>query len=144
MVENLRHIGVVVSNIEKFKNIFIKYLGLTNFTDFRDIDPRYISKLVGRDVKKIKICVFNLKNGDKIELLEYDGSEGIKRPPFMTGSSHIALTVKNIDDLFLKSKDFDVDFFSPPIKNPEQTVKLSYVCIGKEVNLELVELLSDK
>ena len=143
MVENLRHVGIVVSNIEKFKNIFINYLGITHVTDYDKIDSGYINTLVGSASENVKICVLKLRSGQKIELLEYNTACKINPTPYFVGSSHIALTVDDIENLYSKRKDFEVKFVAPPMKNPEGTVKLSYVCLGEEINLELVEILND-
>ena len=140
MVTEFRHTGIAVDNIEYFKNIFVNYLGIGNFTDFNNVDTRYINSLVGSDVNKVKICIFQLDDDSKIELLEYNVGRIENTRPFMSGIAHLSLSVSDIDDLYNKRELFDVSFVHPPMYNPEGTVKLSYAQLGGQINVELVEV----
>ena len=142
---DFRHIGLVVSEIEEIKNIFTNFLGLTNFKDVNEINKKYISELVKCDVRNIKICVFTLPDNSKIELLDY-GEKGNAKEIFSykVGVNHFALTMKNLDVLYYKRDQFDIEFVNAPMLNPEKTVKLAYVKIKNQFFVELVQILEHK
>ena len=62
--------------------------------------------------------------------------------PYSTGFTHVAMTVKDIDNLCEALKKEGVIFFAPPQRSADGKVKVTY-CRGPEgVLLELVEMLT--
>jgi catechol 2,3-dioxygenase-like lactoylglutathione lyase family enzyme len=141
VIENIRHTGFVVSDIEKCKNIFTKVFQLNDWKDFSKLDMAYIRTLVSTDSRKVKICVFSLPDGGKIELLEYSKNTKRKIKADEVGVNHIAFTVKNIDEIFDKRLESNLEFVSSPVFNPEKTVRVAYAKICDDFYVELVEEL---
>ena len=143
MVTEWRHVGIAVSDLDRYIRIFTEYLGIKSYKEFNDLNYAYLNRLVGSHSNKIRICVFDLPGGAKIELLQYDIKKKAETTPFFIGSAHIALTVNDLEDLYSRRDIYDVNFVNAPMYNPERSVKLSFANIRNELNLELVELLSD-
>ena len=143
MVTEWRHVGVAVSDLDRYIRVFTEYLGIKSYKEFTNLNYSYLNRLVGGHSNNIRICVFDLPGGAKIELLQYDFTKKVDTTPFFIGSAHIALTVNDLEDLYSRRDIYDVNFVHAPMYNPERSVKLSFANIGNELNLELVELLPD-
>jgi hypothetical protein len=141
---HLRHVGIVVSSIEKALPIFVDYLGMDIYEKFHDLKGEYIDKLTNVYGASLDIVILIAPDGNKYELLEY---KKIDRPKSMIyssrlGVSHFALTVTDLGDLYSRRDKFNAEFFSPPLISPNEKVKVAYVCFLNEVLVELVEVLN--
>jgi len=147
MAVALRHVGIVVSNLEEALKLYTNYLGC-ELKDFHpDIKGTYISELVGIQEAKMKIAILKTEDDNRIELIEYISNIGKRRTPVLSndiGASHFALTVKNIQNLFDDKKNFNIKFISPPLLSPNGFVKVAYAIILNECLIELVEVLDEK
>ena len=101
MIKNIRHTGIVVRNLEKALKF---YEGLGFLMLNREIEEGpYIEKIVG--MKNVIVETVKLKSpcGALLELLQYYSHPSYKnitrQKSNRLGCSHIALTVKNIDEL---------------------------------------------
>ncbi len=145
MVLNTRHTGFVVTDLENFIK-FYEGFGLSLVSRMVE-EGEYIDKLVGINGVKLEWAKLSLLDGSIVELLQYhthtdllnkiDGLQMSNR----LGCSHIALTVKNIDEA--------IEYICKSggtIKNsyqisPDGNVKVAY-CYDMEGNiLEIVENL---
>ena len=147
MAVALRHIGIVVSNLEEALTLYTNYLGC-ELKDFHpNVNGTYISELVGIQEAKMKIAILKTEDDNRIELIEYISNIGKSRNPVLSndiGASHIALTVKNIQNLYDDRKNFNIKFLSPPLIGPNGFVKVAYAIILNECLVELVEVLDEK
>ena len=139
---NIRHTGIVTSNIEKSIS-FYENFGFKIQKDMLESGD-YIdnfSDLSGVLVRTVKM---SLENGDMIELLNYKShpeKPDMSRKITQIGCSHIALTVPNLDNLYDKLLEQDVDFNSPPQYSPDGYAKVTF-CKDPDGSLvELVEVL---
>jgi len=142
MVLNIRHTGIVVSDMERSLKFYRDLLGfevkkdmvesgdyINNFSDLKDV--------VVRTVK------MSLENGDMVELLYYSSHP---KEPDMTrritqiGCSHIALTVNNLDETYERLKENDVKFNSPPQYSPDGFAKVTFC---KDPDGSLVEIVEE-
>ena len=145
MVLNTRHTGFVVLDLEKFIK-FYEGFGLKLISRMVE-QGHYIDNLVGLNNVKLEWAKLTLPDGSLIELLQYHThKELIKKNctfqmPNRLGCSHIALTVRNIDEAIEY-----ICLSGGSIKNQYQTspdgkVKVAY-CFDIEGNiLEIVENL---
>ena len=145
MVLNTRHTGFVVLDLEKFIKFYEGFGLKLNSRMIEEGD--YIDKLVGLKNVKLEWAKLSLSDGSLIELLQYHThTELVKKNeasqlPNRLGCSHIALTVRNIDEAI----DY-ICLSGGAIKNPYQIspdgkVKVAY-CFDMEGNiLEIVENL---
>ena len=145
MVLNTRHTGFVVLDLEKFIK-FYEGFGLKLISRIFE-EGDYIDKLVGLTNVKLEWAKLSLPDGSLIELLQYHThTELVKKSdafqlPNRLGCSHIALTVRNIDEAIEY-----ICLSGGAIKNtyqssPDGNVKVAY-CYDMEGNiLEIVENL---
>lgn len=147
MGNSLRHVGIVVSNLEKAIDIYQNFLGCEIVSKYDGLSGNYQDILVG--IKKVSMDVAILKTSDnnRIELLEYLSHPGKKRNPVLSndiGASHFSLTVQNIDSLYQTKEKFDVKFISRPQLSNNGYVKVAYVILMDECIVELVQVLNQK
>ena len=143
----LRHVGIVVSNLEKALKLYKDYLGCQLVGHYSGLSGEYQDKLVGIKDVKLNVTILKTQDNNRIELLEYENCNGKKRDPVLSndiGASHFALSVQNIDELYNKRNDYDVSFISKPLKSPDGFVKVAYVVLMSECIVELVEVLDAK
>jgi hypothetical protein len=144
MAVALRHIGIVVSNMEQALNIYEKLFGCEVVKILSEVKGNYISQLVGIPGALMKIAILKTKDNNRIELIEYLNITGKKRVPVISndiGASHFAITVVDIDKLYNQSADYSIHFLSPPLLSPDGYVKVAYAIIMEECLVEIVEVL---
>ena len=139
---NIRHTGIVVSDLEKSKNFYCNLLGfkvkkemdehgefIDNFSDLTDV--------------LVTTCKTTLENGDMVELLYYKShpeTPDMQRKITQIGCSHIALTVKNLDEVYDRLLSSGVEFNSPPQYSPDGKAKATFC---KDPDGSLVELVEE-
>ena len=142
----LRHIGIVVSNLDQALRIYCEFLGLEIKAQYANHSSEYLSRLVNIKEACIRVAILSLPDNNRIELIEYLSNRKKLRHPMMAndlGYSHFAITVTNITDLYNKSKHFDVRFLSEPLLNPDGSAKVAFAIIMNEYMVELVEVLNE-
>jgi len=141
-MKNIRHLGLVVSNIDKALEFYRDLLGL-NIQGKTDEKGDFISKLLNGDnveLKTIKLSADD--NATRIELIKFNNPK-FQKPKkielFELGFTHIALTVENLDELYLRLRKHGIKFNYPPTISPNGTLKVAF-CRDLEGNfLELIE-----
>ena len=144
MAVALRHVGIVVSNMDQAVNIYENLFGCEVVKILSEVKGSYISQLVGIPDVLMKIVILKTKDDNRIELIEYLNTTGKKRMPVFSndiGASHFAITVVDINNLYKKSANYSIRFLSPPILSPDRYVKVAYAIIMEECIVELVEVL---
>lgn len=143
----LRHIGIVVSNLDRAIDIFINYFGCPIVNKYPRVTSAYISELVGIKNVEMKIAIFKTMDDNRIELLEYVSEPGSKREPVRSndiGVSHFAMTVEDIGQLYQNRNAYDVRFLSAPLLSPNGYVQVAYAVVMDEFMVELVQVLDEK
>ena len=143
----LRHIGIVVSDLEKAVKLYQDYLGCELVVKLPGLTGAFQERLVGIDDVVMNVAILRTQDNNRIELLEYKNCQGKKREPILSndiGASHFALTVENIDNLYESRNIFDVSFISEPLLSPEGYVKVAYAILMDECIVELVEVLDER
>jgi len=140
----LRHIGIVVSDLEKALKLYKDYLGCEIINEYYNLSGKYHETLVGIKNVRMNVVILCTKDNNRIELLEYENCPGKKRKPVLSndiGASHVSLSVDNIDELYNKKNNYDVSFISKPLRSPDGFVKLAYAIFMDECIIELVQVL---
>ena len=103
----------------------------------------FISKLLNSknvELKTIKLAADD--NSTRLELLQFINSKSPKTKKitlFEPGFTHISLTVKNLEELYLHLIKFNVNFNCPPLISQDGNLKVAF-CRDFEGNyLELTE-----
>jgi len=137
---NLRHIGIVTENLEKSLKFYRDILGfkikIENFEDRNFID--HLLNLKESSLKTVKLVD---EKGGVIELLYYDNppSKKIKREVNDLGLSHFALTVENLDDIYGRLKNNNIEFISAPTLSSDNKIKVCFCYDPNGIAIELVE-----
>jgi len=142
----LRHVGVVVSDLERALPIYTEYLGFTLLKYYSELTGPYQSELVSIADVVMKVAILEISDGNKVELLEYVSHRGCRREPVSSndiGASHFAVTVDDIERMYRACDQYDVRFTTPPLLSPDGLVKVAYAVIMEEVIVELVQVLDD-
>jgi catechol 2,3-dioxygenase-like lactoylglutathione lyase family enzyme len=139
----IRHVGIVVSDLNKALYFYRDLLGLKIVKDMNEsgdfIDN--ISNLEGVQVRTIKMAA---DDGNLIELLYYEShpeKPDHKRLINQIGCSHIAFTVENVEEEYRKLMEVGIHFNAPPQYSPDGYAKVTFCKDPDGSYVELVEVL---
>jgi len=139
----IRHIGIVVSDLQPVLHFYRDLLGL-KVVKKRNEYGKYIDKI--SSLKNVKVTTIKLctENGSLVELLYYHTPPKkviAKKEIYKIGFSHIAFTVENLDTEYKRLLKAGVQFNSTPQISPDGYAKVTF-CRDPEGNfIELVEVL---
>jgi catechol 2,3-dioxygenase-like lactoylglutathione lyase family enzyme len=137
---NLRHVGLIVQDIDKSYELYRDILGFIPKADQIEKGDFY-EHLTGliKGVARTSKCYSS--DGTCVELIEYQSQKANSRDKGLTseGFNHIALNVDDLDLLHQKLLSIGLEFINEPKLNPEKTAKVAF-CRDFEGNfLELVQ-----
>ena len=139
----LRHIGIVVINLEESIKFYEDIFSLTLVNQMIE-EGQYVESLVGIKNASINWAKLKAKDNTIIELLEYKNSEFVMKDNYVSnrlGCSHIAMSVDNIESIYDKLQDYDCKCNSKPLFSPNGKVKVMYCHDINGTILEIVEEL---
>jgi len=143
MVKNVRHTGIVVSDIERSIHFYGDLLGFEIQKDMLE-SGEYIDNFSDLQNASVRTVKMSLNNGDMVELLYYDShpeQPDYSRKITQIGCSHIALTVEDLDHTYRLLTEAGVRFNSPPQQSPDGYAKVTF-CKDPDGSLvELVEVI---
>lgn len=136
-----RHIGIVVNDLEKQLKFYKDLLQLEIY--YNQIEKgHYLQTLLG--VKNAEANIYKLGKDKKtiVELLHFSKNSLIsERKINESGLTHFAITVTNLNELYNKMKNENVEFISPPVITDDNKHKVCF-CKDYENNfIELVEVI---
>ena len=139
----LRHIGIVVRDLEKSKKF---YQDLFNLKLIKQIveEGEYVENLVALKDASIHWAKLEAEDGTIIELLEYKNNPNKDIDNYKAnrlGCSHIAVSVKSIDEVYKKLLKYNCKCNSKPLFSPDAKVKVMYAHDIDGTILEIVEEL---
>lgn len=142
-MKNIRHVGLVVSNLDKSLMFYRDLLGL-KIQGTTSEEGDFISSITSIDnviLNTIKLSADD--NSTRIELIELlseiPASNNVQLST--RGFTHIALTVLNLDELYTKLQNQGIEFTCKPKISPNGKLKITF-CRDFEGNfLELTQEL---
>jgi|TARA_Y100000031_G_C8057889_1_gene309222 catechol 2,3-dioxygenase-like lactoylglutathione lyase family enzyme len=138
----IRHIGIVVSDIEKS---ICFYRDLIGFQITRQMEESgdYIDNMLALRVVKVTTVKMKAPDGQMIELLKFHSHQREQKPRDIEdiGIAHIAIEVDDLNDEYNRLKDEGVLFNSPPQLSPDGYVKVIFCRAPEGTFIELVEVL---
>ena len=143
MVTNIRHTGIVVSNMETSLPFYRDLLGLTVWWDQVEDGPM-VEAVTGVPGARIHTVKLKAPDGVSIELLQYLNTPTPVPPPAAAntvGCNHVALQVKDLDELYRRAAGGGTRFHCAPVVAPGGKAKVTYCRDPEGVVLELVEIL---
>ena len=139
----VRHVGLVVEDLEAMLAFYRDALGLTISSRAEESGPfvETLLALPGTSLTTVKL------KGDSgptlVEFLHYRRPAGPERRPLAVntpGPTHIAFTVERIDELYARLSSQGIRFNAPPLLSADGRAKAAY-CRDPEGNyVELVEV----
>ncbi|MGI0073213.1 MAG: VOC family protein [Nitrosotalea sp.] len=141
-MKNIRHIGLVVADIEKALEFYQDLLGL-KIQGTTDEKGDFINQLFANESVELKTIKLSADdNATRIELLEFANSKSNinkKTELFGSGFTHVALTINNLDETYLRLREAGIQFNCPPKLSPNGKLKVTF-CRDFEGNyIELIE-----
>lgn len=142
-MKEIRHTGIVVSNMERSLKFYQDYLCLKVVTDFTE-DGKYIDSILGLSGVHLRMVKLIADDGSMVELLQYISHSN--KPPIKTeiydlGCSHIAFTVEDIDTEYERLSRMGVKFNCPPYVSPDGYAKVTFCHDPDGTSIELVEVM---
>ena len=145
MVSAIRHVGIVVRDINKSSRFYADVLGLKVYMHNVE-EGEFIETLTGLPGVKLEYIKFIIPKGGLIELLQYHRPthEDAQLAPSPSrsntiGCSHIALTVADLEATYKKVQDFGCTAKSAPLMTANGKAKILYCHDPDGVILELIE-----
>ena len=144
MSNTVRHVGIVVNDLEETKEFWINFLGFKLHIEAVEQSP-YIDDLLA--IKEPNLTTVKLidSKGFIVELLKFDNyqvdnswSGDLKT----AGLTHIALNVDNLEELVGNLKKLKYQTLSGIKTSPDRRVKVVFVKGPEALMLELVETLN--
>ena len=142
MIKEVRHVGIVVKNMENSLKFYRDILGLEIIRDM-DEHGGYIDNMLSLDDVHVRTVKLSAGMGNTlIELLDFKSHNDNEIRNFYTiGASHVALTVDNLEDLYKHLSENNVKFNAPPQKSPDGLVIVTFCNDPDGTPIELVEMI---
>jgi catechol 2,3-dioxygenase-like lactoylglutathione lyase family enzyme len=148
MITSIRHSAFVVRDLEASLKFYSGVLGLKLYMRHSE-EGSFIDALTGINQVKLEWVKLIIPNGGLIELLQYHShpdpdSFEVPNPSSSNklGSSHVALTVTNLSDLYARLIDGGFTCKSTPLISDNGKVKILYAHDPDGAILELIEDLN--
>jgi len=144
LVKNIRHVGLVVNNLDKSCNFFKNILGFKVIK--RSSEDIKLMSVILKKKKRLKTIKLSAPGGGIIELLKFSSRPINKNQMLIDthGLTHVSFTVTNVNIIYniLKKKNFVM--LSQPQISADKCHKLFFVKSFDNLYLEFVEVLQSK
>lgn len=136
-----RHIGIVVSDLEKMLFFYKNILELDTISDELEYGV-FLNKIIGGENLNARIVKLGKNKQTIVELLYFNQKENTNSKKLTeTGLTHFALTIKDLDSLYLNLLENKIKVISEPQISVNKKFKVCF-CLDYENNfIELVEIL---
>ena len=142
-MKQIRHTGVVVSDMERSLRFYRDLLGLKVAKNFKE-EGAYIDSISGLSSVRVWMVKLTADDGSMVELLQYlsHPRKAPDNPQICDiGCSHIAFTVDDIDEEYARLSESGVRFNCPPYISPDGYAKVAFCHDPDGASIELVEVL---
>ena len=140
----LRHIGIVVQNLDENIRFWSKIMGF-KISKKMEEKGQHIDLITGLEKVKVTTVKLSDNKSNVVELLKFHSHPDTKQwqgKPFSTGITHLALTVENISLMIKKlNQEGYINNIKPQI-SPDGKVKVVYAKGPEGLILELVQILN--
>lgn len=141
MINSIRHVGIVVNDLEKCLDFWLNTLKFEVAIDQYEPSP-YINELLGFDVKGLRTVKLRDSKGFLVELLKFEDLEvekDWKGTLKTTGLTHLAITVMNLGSICENLKNGGFEFVSEIKVSPDKKVNVVFAKGPENLFLELVQ-----
>ena len=143
IIKNIRHTGIVVSDMEKSLKFYRDIMGLKPVIDITE-KGNYIDTISNLKGVRVRIVKLVAEDGGMIELLHYTSHPQPKHGKNKLcelGPTHVAFTVENVEDVYADWCAKGVRCNSKPIVSPDGKAKLFFCQDPDNTFLEIVQVL---
>ena len=143
-MKEIRHTGIVVSNMDKSLEFYVGLLGLKIKKDMLEQGAHLDALLALKDVQ-VRTVKMEADDGNLVELLWYTSHPRLPRSPkeiCEIGASHVAFTVENLEETYKRLSERGVVFHCTPQHSPDGKVKVTFCKDPDGTFIELVEQLA--
>ncbi len=144
-MDGIRHTGIVVTDLARALHFYKDLLGL-RVVKRKYEKGNYIDTVSG--LRKVKVTTVKMaaKDGNLIELLYFSVLPKFTRIKKFNsqGISHIAFSVRNIENEYNRLSKKGIRFNSLPQVSPDHYAKVAFCRDPEGVFIELVEVLRKK
>ncbi len=143
MIKAIRHIGIVVDNLEASLHFYQDLLGF-EMTKRMEESGEYIDNMSALTDVQVTTIKMAAPDGHLIELLHYKShprSQNLQKEICAIGISHLAFTVENLDEEYAYLSKAGVPFNAPPQLSPDGYAKVTFCGAPEGTRIELVQLL---
>ncbi len=144
MIAAIRHVGLVVADLEKSLKFWCDAMGFVVSRQMEE-SGAHIDAMMGLKDVRLTTAKLAAPDGNILELLCFHSHPDKPRwsgRPYSTGFTHIALTVKDLDETCRHLKQVGVTFPAEPQISPDGVAKVIYATGPEGVLLELVEIIT--
>ncbi len=142
-MKNIRHTGIVVTDMERSLKFYRDLLGLQPVIDFTE-ESEYMDTLCALKGVRLRMVKLVAEDGGMIELLQYL-SHPRQRPEGNTlceiGPTHVAFTVDDVDEVFSDWSAKGITCTGQPQMSPDGKAKLFFCQDPDGTFLEIVEVM---
>jgi len=141
MITAIRHAGLVVADLEQSLKFWCDGMGFIVSRQMEESGP-HIDAMMGLKEVRVTTAKLAAPDGGLLELLCFHSHPDRPRwpgTPYSTGFTHIALTVKDLDETLRRLKQFGTSIPAKPQLSPDGQVKVIYARTPDGVLIELVE-----
>lgn len=142
MVKNIRHIGIVVSDLKSSLCFYRDILGFKVAKQLNE-SSKYIDTLLGLRNVNVTTVKMTCSSGQMIELLYFKipPCTTESRPIYTVGPTHISFTIGDLEKEYQKFTKVGVQFVSEPVVSPDGYAKVAFCRAPEGTFIELVEVL---
>ena len=142
MIKEVRHAGIIVSNMENSLKFYCDLLNL-KIKSLANEEGEFLDNMLAHKNVKNKVAKLIAYNGTAlIELIESESFSNIQPRNFFTiGASHVAFTVDDLDKTYRHLSNNGVKFNAPPQLSPDGFAKVTFCSDPDDTPIELVEVI---
>ena len=144
-MKNIRHTGIVVTDMERSLKFYRDILGLKPVIDFVEVGE-YIDTLSALSGVRLRMVKLVAADGGMIELLHYM-SHPQPAPAdnklCEIGTRHVAFTVNDVDKIYTDWSARGINFTCPPQMSPDGKAKVTFCQDPDGTFLEIVEPINN-
>jgi len=143
MIKDVRHVGIVVSDMEKSLKFYRDLLGL-KIKSLVSEQGEFLDNMLAHENVKNKVAKLVTEQGNALVELIDSRSYGNKkdRDFFTIGASHFALTVDDLEKTYDYLIKNGVKFIAPPQQTPDGFAKVTFCEDPDGTPIELVEVIN--
>jgi catechol 2,3-dioxygenase-like lactoylglutathione lyase family enzyme len=144
-IKNIRHTGIVVSDMERSLKFYRDLMGLKPVIDFTE-EGKFIDTISNLEGVRLRMVKLVAEDGGMIELLHYAlhprqprGENRLCR----IGPTHVAFTVNDVDKVYAEWSAKGVECNSEPTVSPDGKAKLFFCRDPDGTFLEIVQMMQE-